>query len=174
MSAKRDSPSAQRNKQVILDVLQTKAISDTSRSNGPLRILEIAAGSGVHTDFFSRELAATVNGRAVVWFPTDPTEDSLASIECYIRDGLLSQYGVQPALPLTLNEAGIQEASTASTLFDSGDSLDLMICINMIHISPWTATLGLIKLASERLSDDGTLYCYGPYKEGGTAVESNL
>ena len=44
----------------------------------------------------------------------------------------------------------------------------------MIHISPWEATLGLMKEASKRLSDTGCLYCYGPYRENGTAVESNI
>lgn len=46
--------------------------------------------------------------------------------------------------------------------------------INMIHISPWEATIGLMKTAECSLTQDGVLYCYGPYKEGGTAVESNL
>ena len=54
------------------------------------------------------------------------------------------------------------------------DPLDLIICINMIHISNWEATLGLMKVAGEKLSRKGYLYCYGPYKIGGTAVESNL
>ena len=44
----------------------------------------------------------------------------------------------------------------------------------MIHISPWEATIGLFKVASQKLKKGGILYCYGPYKENGTAVESNL
>jgi len=49
-----------------------------------------------------------------------------------------------------------------------------LFSINMIHISPWGATKGLMKLASEKLRSGGILFCYGPYKESGTAVESNL
>jgi SAM-dependent methyltransferase len=53
-------------------------------------------------------------------------------------------------------------------------SLDLVVNINMIHISPWAATQGLMKISSELLRSGGVLYCYGPYKVGGTAAESNL
>ena len=77
-------------------------------------------------------------------------------------------------MPLTLDANGITEESTSSTLLSSDQKIDLIICINMIHISPWDATLGLFKLAGQSLSKNGVLYCYGPYKEGGTAVESNL
>jgi len=51
---------------------------------------------------------------------------------------------------------------------------DLVLCINMIHISPWKATLGLMACAGKSLRKGGTLMCYGPYKVDGTAVESNL
>src|SRR5262249_45572273 len=47
------------------------------------------------------------------------------------------------------------------------DSLDAVVCINMIHISPWSATEALFAGASRRLVDDGVLYLYGPYKRGG-------
>merc|ERR1719457_378685 len=50
----------------------------------------------------------------------------------------------------------------------------LMTCINMIHISPWSATVGLFKVSSQFLADNGVLLCYGPYKVNGTAAESNL
>lgn len=56
---------------------------------------------------------------------------------------------------------------TQLSLFSIYDS------INMIHISPWGATLGLMKMARNTLIDNGILYCYGPYKEKTTA-ESNL
>ena len=170
MSAKRDSPSAQRNKGPIWEVLSTKVLSSFEGSfDKPIRILEIAAGCGVHTDHFVSQLSSA--NKHCDWYPTDPSEVSLQSIQCYIDEGKLSD-SIQSPVPLTLDATGIMETSTASK-FDEG-SLDLIMCINMIHISPWSATLGLMKVAGEKLSDDGSLYCYGPYKVGGTAVESNL
>ena len=53
-------------------------------------------------------------------------------------------------------------------------AVDLVTCINMIHIAPWEATVGLMSCAGRVLRKGGILYCYGPYKVGGTAVPSNL
>ena len=75
-------------------------------------------------------------------------------------------------MPLTLDVNGIQESSTMATI--AAAPLDLILCINMIHISPWDATLGLMKAAGQLLDENGVLFCYGPYREGGTAVASNL
>lgn len=179
-TAKLDSPSAQRNKDFIWNILSQKIFSTMPPSEKPLRILEIAAGCGVHVEHFATQLASSSSSSSFEWYPTDLDEESRKSIEGYIQDGKLNHVGVQPPLCLTLDANGIKETETLSILFPeeeaaSTTSLDLMICINMIHISPWSATLGLMKLAGERLKDEtGVLYCYGPYKEGGTAVESNL
>lgn len=201
MDSKRDSPSAQRNKEPIWDVLSTKIFesfkqnsdddnNDDTETETPLRILEIAAGSGVHTEHFALQLKSllssstsptSTSSKSFVWYPSDPEEDSRASIKCYIRDNHLEEHVHEP-LSLTLNMNGIQEMETMKTLSSSSSSspsdnnnIDVIICINMIHISPWEATLGLMKLAKEKLSKkNGYLFCYGPYKVGGTAVESNL
>jgi hypothetical protein len=176
--SKLDSPSAQRNKQPIWEILSTKVIPLLQKSSKaedkPVRILEVAAGAGVHTEYFAK-LLLSQNTKNFLWFPTDPTMDARNSIQCYIDENSdqLSQVVFQP-LELTLSASGIQEESTSATLLSSGSKLDLIICINMIHISPWEATLGLMKIAGESLSDTGCLYCYGPYKIGGIAVESNL
>ena len=53
-------------------------------------------------------------------------------------------------------------------------SADGIICINMVHISPWEATLGLIKGAAAILPSRSPLYLYGPYKrEGFETAPSN-
>src|ERR1700733_1650773 len=49
-------------------------------------------------------------------------------------------------------------------------SADGIICINMIHISPWEATLGLIKGAAAIRPPGSPLYLYGPYKREGIAT----
>jgi hypothetical protein len=51
---------------------------------------------------------------------------------------------------------------------------DAMICINMIHISPWRATHALFQGAAKLLAIKGKLVLYGPYLENGAAVQSNL
>ena len=91
------------------------------------------------------------------------------SIGAY-RDDDISRI-LQLPLALTLNDNGVVE--TDIPLEDG--SFDLIVCINMIHISPWEATVGLMKAAQRFLKPgSGMLFCYGPYRENGTAVESNL
>ena len=161
-----DSPSAQRNKEPIWGILSEKVFSLLS-DDRPVTVVEVAAGCGVHTEYFASQLSR--QGRRFCWYPTDPDATSRDSIQGRIEE--LNKNRVQYPLSLTLNSNGIMELETDAVL---GKELDLIICINMIHVSPWDATRGLMKVAGSKLRKGGFLYCYGPYKVGGTAVESNL
>jgi SAM-dependent methyltransferase len=172
-SSRLDSPSAQRNKEVIWNVLESNVFStlSTPKDGHEFRVLEIAAGTGVHSHYFCQKILEKQRQTpfpSVKWIPTDPQSESRESIEAYRED--VSEV-LSPPLEVSLNENGIVESNLS---LDSG-TFDLIVCINMIHISPWEATIGLMKVA-QRLLKPGTgiLYCYGPYREGGTAVESNL
>ena len=49
------------------------------------------------------------------------------------------------------------------------------MCINMIHISPWAATLALFENAARVLPADGMMFTYGPYSiDGDFLTESNV
>jgi Protein of unknown function (DUF938) len=61
-------------------------------------------------------------------------------------------------------------ALNASQSFWPIASADGIICINMVHISPWDATLGLIKGAAAILPPASPFYLYGPYKREGFAT----
>ena len=52
-------------------------------------------------------------------------------------------------------------------VWDAESAYDAIVAINMIHISPWEATLGLMAGAGRLLTDGGLLYTYGPYKRDG-------
>jgi len=184
------SPSAERNKAPIWDVI-SKILPSVAQNTGrggeasfvdekaeqQLRVLEIAAGCGVHTNHFMTEITNAQGDEQkavpmnVKWFPTDPEESSRESINQWIQENpneKVQEY-TEPSRSLTLGEDGVMEGNSF------GDDLfQLMVCINMIHISPWTSTVGLMRFANEKLIVGGALYCYGPYKVGGTAVESNL
>ena len=185
-----DSPSAQRNKDPIWDVIESGVLpminsnsnagnqdSGSSSVSTHLNVLEIAAGCGVHSTYFTTKMAE--KGINLSWYPTDPDPPSLLSLKERARDfvlpdGMASSAKIAIAEPISvsLGEEGILEED--SKVFFANKAMDLMICINMIHISPWTATIGLFKLASEQLKNGGVLLTYGPYKQNGTAVQSNL
>jgi SAM-dependent methyltransferase len=171
-SVRLDSPSAQRNKDVIWNVLELNVFPTWKQNDGnAFRVLEIAAGAGVHSHYFCQKLLEkqkTENFPSVHWMPTDPQDESRRSIAAYRED---VPDVLHPPLALSLDENGIVENDLS---LESG-TFDLIVCINMIHISPWEATVGLMKEAQRLLKPGkGILYCYGPYREGGTAVESNM
>jgi hypothetical protein len=44
---------------------------------------------------------------------------------------------------------------------------DAMLCINLIHIAPWLATVGLMRGAADILPIGGVLFLYGPFRRNG-------
>ena len=145
-------PAAVRNAGPILDVL-TKVFAPPGFTGN--RLLEIAAGSGYHAAAFAGAFPA------LTWQPSDPDAAARASIAAYIVDTGLAN--LQPPLALDVLEEVWPIAAT-----------DAVLCINMIHISPWEATLGLLELASGALRPGGLLLIYGPFRVAGVCEpESN-
>lgn len=138
------APSAARNREPIWDVLGQHL---------PARglVLEIASGSGEHITHFAKASAANAD---LVFQPTDPDADARASIDAWVAD--LELANVQPAL----------ELDASSPDWDIAKA-NVVVCINMIHISPWPATTGLIEGAARLLPADGLLFLYGPYRRDG-------
>ena len=123
--AKGFAPAAERNRQPILDVLRRVLPSAGL-------VLEVASGTGQHANFFSEHLPA------LRWQPTDASPDALQTIRAWVdetgRDNLLP--------PLELDVRSPQwPVATA----------DALLCINMIHISPWETTEALFRGASKLL-----------------------
>ena len=136
------SPAAQRNAEPILAVL---------RAHLPARgrVLEIAAGSGQHAVAFSTALPG------LDWTPSDPSPQARASIAAW--RGAAGPANLNPPLEVDcLAPATWPEGPFAA-----------ITCINMIHISPWAATEGLMALAQRALAPGGLLFLYGPYREAG-------
>ncbi|NML30242.1 DUF938 domain-containing protein [Paraburkholderia antibiotica] len=139
--ARQHSPSAERNRDPILAVLR-----DALPSSG--RVLEIASGTGEHAIWFAGALPG------LDWQPSDADEDARASIVAWRAHAALPNLRAPLALDVRRPDWGI-------------DALDAVVCINMIHISPWSAAQALFDGAGRRLVDGGVLYLYGPYKRDG-------
>lgn len=135
------SPSAERNREPILAVLRA-----TLPASG--RVLEIASGTGQHAIWFARAMPG------LDWQPSDADADARDSIAAWTAHEGLANVRAPLALDVHQPDWGV-------------DTLDAVVCINMIHISPWSAAQALFAGASRRLVDGGVLYLYGPYKRGG-------
>jgi SAM-dependent methyltransferase len=139
--ARRYAPATERNRDAILAVL--------ARHLPPRGlVLELASGSGEHAVHFA---AALPN---LVFQPSDPDAPSRASIDAWAASAGLENLRPAVALDATAMEWPITAA-------------DAVLCINMIHISPWAASIGLVQGASRILAPGGVLYLYGPYKRDG-------
>lgn len=135
------SPASLRNAEPILRLLR----AHLPKSG---RVLEIASGSGQHAVFFSGALPG------LDWTPSDPSADARASIAAWAAEAGTGRLQAPLALDC-LDETTWPEAQ-----------FDAVVCINMVHISPWAATEGLMKLAERALPrPGGLLYLYGPYRE---------
>ena len=143
------SPAAERNKAPILTVLESVLPKTGS-------VIEIASGTGQHVCFF----AAAMPG--IIWQPTEPDASDRDAITARIREAGLTNI----AAPIALD--------VLEPRWPIADSFDAVLCINMIHISPWPATDALCRGAALHLNARGRLVLYGPYLESGQAVQSNL
>jgi SAM-dependent methyltransferase len=149
MIEKKSAPAALRNREAIADVL-----AEELPPNGT--VLEIASGTGEHAAFFATRFPH------LQWQPTDPDPEALASIEAWRGEADLPNLRAPVALDAASREWPIEGA-------------DAMLCINMIHISPWEASEGLFAGAARLLPSGGKLLLYGPYLEDDIeTVQSNL
>lgn len=135
---RRFAPATTRNRDPILEVLRP-LLPDSGL------ILEIASGTGEHVVHFARARPD------LVWQPTDPSPKARDSIAAWVAaEGLANVRA-----PLDLDAVG-GEWPVAG--------VDAVVCINMLHISPWAATEGLMRGVGTRLPSGGLLYIYGPFR----------
>jgi SAM-dependent methyltransferase len=152
---------AERNKIHILEVLRSKVEGLQRNERNPIKVLEIASGTGEHAQLFASSISN------ILYQPTEPMQEMHDSIRAWSSE--LSC--VLPPIALDVNVE--DNLSLLPNEFKDGN-VDVMICINMIHISPFQSTINLFRLANACLKTDGFLLTYGPYRVNGEMVESNV
>ena len=152
------APATERNREPILEVL-LEVLPPTGT------VLEISSGTGEHAVFFAPRLAPRR------WIPSDPNPIARASIAAW-RDSFAAQNVREPAAnlfaPIDLDARELN--------WNVSEPIRAIVNINMIHISPWSACLGLMAGANRILPAGGVLYLYGSYKQNGkhTAPSNQL
>jgi hypothetical protein len=144
MDARQYAPTTQRNREPILEVL--------SRILPEGNILELASGTGEHAIFFAPRLAPRQ------WYPSDPNP--------LLRDSIEAWRNYHPADNLH-SPLDLDVCESKWRIEELEIEINAIANINMIHISPWKACLGLMAGAGRILPVNGILYLYGPYKQNG-------
>jgi hypothetical protein len=139
------APATARNREPIIAVLRS-VLPPTGL------VLEIASGTGEHAVSFA---AAFPN---LEFQPSDPSPAARGSIAAWTAAA--GAGNVRPPLDL--------DAAQAAWPIDAAAAV---LCINMIHISPWEATVGLMRGTGRILSPGAPLYLYGPFIRAGRALE---
>ena len=146
---KHSAPAALRNREPIALVL-----ADELPDSG--LVLEVASGTGEHAVHFARAFPD------LAWQPSDPDETARASIAAWREEE-----GLPNLLPPLALDAAAPEWPLEAT--------DALVCINMIHISPWASAEGLFAGAARLLPGRAPLVLYGPFLEDDVAtVPSNI
>ncbi len=141
---RRFAPAAQRNTEPILGVLR-----EVLPAAG--RALEIGSGSGQHAVAFAEAFPG------LDWQPSDPEAQARASIAARVADAGLDNLADPLDLDVTRPdwEAALDEPC------------DAIVCINVLHITPWAVAEGLMRGAGRLLNPGGIVYLYGPYMRDG-------
>jgi SAM-dependent methyltransferase len=148
-NGKWSTPSAERNKGPILDVLARVL---------PRRglVLEIASGTGQHVVHFAKALSN------LTWQPSDPDAELRESIGLRVRE----EHRANVISPIDLDVTKLPWPLQTA---------DAVVAINLIHVAPWSATLALFEGAKALLFPEHVLFLYGPYRRFGQHTsESNV
>lgn len=164
-NSRKYAPATQRNREPILEVLL-----NVLPPNGT--ILEVASGTGEHAVFFAPRL----NSRK--WLPSEPNPQLRASIAAWSAnlrcENLYPPIDIDVCAPVWSVE---KDASPKWSHFDdfTNSPMTAIVNINMVHIAPWSACLGLMAGAGRILPSEGILYMYGPFKvDGKHTAQSNV
>lgn len=180
---------AAKNKGPILKVLIPITEACRKEAGQYLNILEIASGTGEHAAYFCSSIPRVVyqpssldaemesKWRALYNKEKVPTMGPPYSIETSLQGWVhqstdaLTSANSKILRPLYIDVMNF-DPSTLRNEVKAGD-VDVLICINMVHIAPIACTEGLFQVGRNSLRKGGVVYLYGPYMVNGFMVESN-
>ena len=170
---RRSAPAALRNREPIADVL-SRWLPRTGV------VLEIASGTGEHAVYFAERFPH------LEWQPSDIHADALQSISAWRKaahrpnlrapimlDAASADWPTAKADAILSNNMDSDVCDRRKTAENSG--FDVVLNLNMVHISPWSAAIGLLSGAAKVLKYGGSLILYGPWLQAGVeTAPSNL
>ena len=162
------SPSVARNRLPLLNVLRSQIESELRPTNPqqPIQVLEVAAGTGEHAAYFCSEIPH------LVYQPTEPDASKIESIRCWSEKlGVChaSSDATSESISTVLSALSVDALQLTDLsklpLNMQTTGVDLLLCINMIHISPFSSTQQLFQAAHTVLRPGGLVLLYGPFQD---------
>lgn len=149
-AARLSAPSALRNRALITKVLAAHLTAS------PLRLLEIASGTGQHALYAARALPH------VTWQPSDIDPARIASVNAWRSDG-----------PDSLLPAMTLDASAPDWAAQLDHAPNAILIVNLLHLIPDMAAQNVLTGAAKALAPGGQLFLYGPFTDGGYRSEGD-
>ena len=118
-------------------------------------VLELGSGTGQHAAAFA------ARSPHLTWWPSDIYPSHLASIEAWRRHAELANLRAPQRIDLSDPEWAARVTGPFA------GTLAAMLCINVLHISPWRVAQNLIAGAARLLRPGGRLFVYGPFMRDG-------
>jgi len=147
-----DAPAFHRNHEAIWQAIAPFLTAKTGA------VLELGSGTGQHVVTY----AARTPG--LKWYPSDFQDSHLASIAAWRTHSGLANIAPPQRIDLT----------DPAWAWRPGGALEAMLCINVLHISPWAVSQNLIAGAGRQLAPGGCLFIYGPFmRDGAHTAPSN-
>jgi len=141
---KQTTPSADRNMDVVRDRL-LDLIPENARD-----LLEVSSGTGQHGAHCAPVMP---NLR---WWPTEYAAERMASIAAYVADCSLPNF-------MAPQQLDVMDGNWPVAV--QPETADVILNINMIHITPWQACVGLLNGSGRKLGAGGLLILYGPFRQ---------
>jgi SAM-dependent methyltransferase len=147
---RRYAPSTARNREPIRDVLAAQGLTAGD-------VLEIASGTGEHGGFLTEAFPE------LRWTYSDIDAEGRASQQAWRNAAGHDRLSGPLVIDASSDDWGAVE----------GKAWDMIVSVNMVHISPFAATEGLLRGAGRLLKPGGHLFLYGPYARKGEIAPSN-
>ena len=119
-------------------------------------VLEVASGSGFHAAVLALHFPH------ITWQPTEADPARFPPMEDLVQEASLENLKAPCMLDAAVLDWPVADA-------------EAILCLNMIHISPWVVAEGLMQGAGRILKKDGALFLYGPFTiDGVHTAPSNV
>ncbi len=146
------SPAFERNHRPIIEALRSRLDLESGH------VLELGSGPGQHISVMAKAFPK------LTFWPSDPYPAHRESVEKW-----RAHHGVNNVMDPFALDASESWNLKGDHAPQSGD-IQAVLCINVLHVAPWSVAQGVLKGSAAHLGREGALFLYGPYSVDGQHI----